>query len=394
MLGTEAKLRNRQRDLRQFLDRFCPRLDKPRRRFFRQGLWGILQSSSLVVARWLRFVRGDDRCQDRFWRHKRLLNQLKSDAWDHHEVSDEYQRAWAKHIDADTPVIIDLSDLPRRRARKLKYLALVRDGSDEDHRLVTGYWCVEIYAYLCKGRIAPLLLEPYSIEDPQVLGENAMILRCVDRVMKATHGRGVLVMDAGADRDNLLVPWIDDQRRFVVRLRGDRHLVVDNGVHVEAALLAETLLAQRHDHSRIAACRVRLPERPDRPLYLVSKQIPGKDKPLILLSSLNADNDEQSRRVLRYYRWRWKCEESVRFLKSELRLERIALRTYEAFGRLLLLATLAMALLTWMQLAMPTLRRWLCRKSPGKRQIKFAYYRMLNWLQEQILPLPLNARPP
>jgi len=396
MLGTEARLRNRRRDLRQFLDRFCPSsLDKPRRKFVRQALWGIIQSGSLVVARWLRFIC-DDRCRNRFWRHKRLLNQLsRSNAWDHREVSDEYIRAWATHIEADTPLIIDLSDLPRPRARKLKYLALVRDGSDPDHRLVNGYWCVEVYAYFGKGRIAPLLLEPYSIEDPQILGENAMILNCVDRVMAATEGCGVLVMDIGADRDHLLIPWIDAQRRFVVRLRGDRHVVLDNGVHVEAALLADTLLAQRQGQGRIASCRVRLPERPDCPLQLVCKQIPGKDKPLIVLAhGLNADDDEQSRRVLRYYRWRWKCEESARFLKTSLGLEHIALRTYEAFGRLLLLATLAMALLTWMQLAMPSLNRWLCGKSPGRRKIKFAYYRMLNWLQEQIGPAPPKLQPP
>jgi len=42
-------------------------------------------------------------------------------------------------MDPDTPLIIDLSDLPRPRARRLKYLGLVRDGS-QDGRLVSGYW--------------------------------------------------------------------------------------------------------------------------------------------------------------------------------------------------------------------------------------------------------------
>jgi hypothetical protein len=120
----------------------------------------------------------------------------------------------------------------------------------------------------------------------------------------------------------------------------------------------------------------------------------GHDRPLIVLSGLCAEGDEQAGRVLRYYRWRWKCEESARFLKSRLGLEHIALRTYEAFGRLLLPAALAMGLLTWMQLAMPSLRDWLCGKGPGRREIKFAYYRLLDWLREQIQPAPRAKAPP
>ena len=389
MLGKDAKLRNRQRDLRQFLNRFCPDLDKTRRRFFFQALVGILMSQSLVVSRWLRWIR--DRCQNRFWRHKRLLNQLHSDDWDSQKVLAEYQRQWGTKVQADTPLILDLCDLAKPRARKLKYLALVRDGSED--RLVYGYWCVEVYAYWGTGRITPLLLHPYSIEDPDTISENAMILRCSDQVLAATEGRGVLVMDAGADRDNLLIPWIDDARRFVVRLRGDRHLVLENGSHIEAKLLAETLLAKAAG-CRTAWCKVFLPERPNRPLYLVCKTLRGRDKPLILLTSLCVESRTGAKHVLQYYRWRWKCEEAARFLKSQLGMERFAVRTYEAFPRLMLLVSLAMGFLTWEQLSIPTLAKWLCRKSPGRHEIKFSLYRLLQWFQEQILPPPPISRPP
>lgn len=265
MLSRDARRRNRLRDLRQFLQSFCPALDKTRSKFFRQSLLGIVMSKSLIVARWLKWI--PDRCKRPFYRQKRLLNQLKSRHWDHHQHIEQYQQLWAKRVEPDTPLIVDLSDLARPRARKLKYLALVRDGSDPAHRLVNGYWCIEIYAYWGKGRITPLCLHPYSIEDPAVSSENAEILKCVQQVFDATQGRGVLVMDAGADRESLLVPWIDDRRHFVVRLRGDRHLRLDNGVQVEALHLAEKLLAQSCEPR--CACRVYLPQRPHDPLYLV-----------------------------------------------------------------------------------------------------------------------------
>jgi len=391
MLGTDALRRNRRRDLLKFLSLFCPKLDKPRQKFLHQSLWGIVMSHSLVVSRWLPWLRGQDRCKHDFYRHKRLLNQLNNRRWDHNRVLCHFQQRWAEHVDYDTPLIVDLSDLGKPRARKLKYLALVRDGSD-DGRLHYGYWCLEVYAYLGHSRVVPLLLHPYSSADPAVLGENQQILEGVDQVMQSTGGKGILMMDIGADRDNLLLPWIERGYPWLVRLRGDRHLLLEDGTHIEAKLLAETLL-QRSGKTRVWR-KVYLPERPDRPLYLVAKLVPGHDKPLMLLTTLTAEDPATAARVLRMYRKRWKCEEAARFLKSDLGLERFAVRTYESFPRLMLLACLAMALLTWLQLHYATLRRRLCEQRPGRHAIKFIYYRLLNWLGRMLLPIPSDVIPP
>jgi len=392
MLGKDALCRNRRRDLRRFLQCFCPELDKTRQKFFRQSLWAILLSGSLVVTRWLRWI--PDRCRRPFSRLKRLLRQLASRDWDYLAVQRRYQQAWARHMDPDTPLIIDLSDLPRPRARRLKYLGLVRDGS-QDGRLVSGYWCLEIYACWGKGRITPLLLHPYGMDDPTVRSENAQILRQVDRVMRATDGKGVLVMDIGADRDSLLIPWIDAHRRFVIRLRGDRRLLLDNGVQLPARHLAERLLQQAAAQGRRTAwTRVYLPERVGEPLYLVCRVLPGRDHPLMLLTSLTVENLEAANKTLWYYRRRWGCEESARFLKSRLGLERFALRTYEAFAPLLFLATVAMGLLTWLQMRFASLARWLARSRPGRRAVKFLYYRLLEWWESQILQALSNRIPP
>ena len=262
----------------------------------------------------------------------------------------------------------------------MRYLALVRDGSED--KLVYGYWCLEVYASWGKGAIAPLLLAPYSIEDPATVSENARILRGVEQVMTATEGRGVLVMDAGADRDALLIPWLDAGRRFVVRCKGDRHLLLGDGTRIEATLLAERLLHQ--SGMDVAWREVFLPERPKHPMWLVCRTIPGQDKPLMLLGTLRAENWITARTVLGYYRRRWRCEEDARFAKTALGMERFCLRTYEAFGRLMLLLALAMSFLCWMALRQPTLTRWLMGRHPGLHQIKFPYYRLLEWLNRQI----------
>ena len=51
--------------------------------------------------------------------------------------------------------------LNRKQYKKMKYLAHVRDGSE--HKLVPGYWCVEVYAHLKKKRILPLAMDIFNI---------------------------------------------------------------------------------------------------------------------------------------------------------------------------------------------------------------------------------------
>jgi hypothetical protein len=390
MLGKDALCRNRKRDLRQFIARFCPKLDKTRVKFFRHSLWGILCSGSLTVSKWPRFIK--DGCKCPFYTQKRLLNQFKSNDWNHQRVHKDYLQQCARSIQTDTTLIIDLSDLPRPRARKLPYVKLVRDGSDEG-RLHYGYWCIEIYAYWGKRRITPLLLDPFSIDAPDVYSENARILVAVDQVMAATAGRGVLVMDRAADRRRLLLPFLDDQRQFVIRLTGKRTLLLPNGSLLPTHILADQLLCAANDHKR-AWCKVYLPERPNCPLHLVCKTLPGSERPLILLTSLTVLDLTSAKNVLTYYRRRWRCEEAARFLKSDLGIEHFALRLYDSFAPLFFLATLAMSFLTWLALNFPTLSQSLCAASPGKHQIKFPYYRLLDWLQNQFHHSPLEAKPP
>jgi hypothetical protein len=384
MLAPEAKRRKVRSELKEFLGRFAGGADKTRGKFFPQAVAGILLAGSLMVRRWCRWVTGD-RCRHPFYRQKRLLNQLHSRDWDHAPLLSAYRHWAASMVQPDTALVIDLTDIAKARARKLPYLARVRDGSDQDHRLVNGYWCVEVYARLPGRKMLPLVLHPYSIEDPQVLSENQQVLAAVERVMAATGGRGVLVMDIGGDREELLLPWVDDERLFVVRQRGDRLVLLGNGPANRSAMsvadVAERLL-HRAAPGRLAWTCVYLPQRPQVPLALVVHQSPGYERPMMLLSSLAVPSQVQAQNVRTFYRQRHGCEEAVQFLKQQVGLEGFAIRRYESFDRLFMLAMWAMAFLTWLLLERPRLLATATGKCPGSRQAKFVYYRALRFIQE------------
>ena len=162
MLNNDFILKRTRCLLKEFIEPIVQKADKPRKKFIRQAVGAILLAGSLVVTEFARWIHDD--CSDRFHTVKRLLNHLVSSRGDLAGVVEGYRTSVAGHIQHDTPIIIDLTDLAKPRARKMKYLAYVRDGSE--HKQVPGYWCVEVYAHLKGKRVLPLALDAYSVDDP------------------------------------------------------------------------------------------------------------------------------------------------------------------------------------------------------------------------------------
>jgi hypothetical protein len=381
--------------LDEFLSPMHRSVDKPRKRFLKQAVRGILLSGTLVVMELGRWIK--DGCSDRFYQDKRLLNHLVSPRGDLTPAVTVYRQSMAREIPPDTPLLIDLTDLAKPRARKMKYLALVRDGSEG--KLVKGYWCVEVYACLKRKRVLPLALEVYSVEDPAVGSQNLQIQRVVQAVHRDLQGRGIWVADRGFDGLETYETWFSLPGPFVIRQRGDRAIVTSQGVRLILQDYVEWL--HQHHRQRVGSCQVvfapvTLPGRPES-LYLIASWRPGQETPLMLLTTLVVTNLDQARQVLRHYRQRWVCEEAVQFLKMRVGFERFRVRRYEAIKRLAILAMFAMGFLTWILLRSRDLtKRLFARTSRFRRQAKFAYYRLLDGLQEvaRLNPNALIEPPP
>ena len=384
---------------RKLLDEFLApmqnQLDKPRKRFLRQAVQGVLFAGTLVVMELCRWIRDD--CSDRFYQDKRLLNHLTSPRADLHEAVAAYRRNVGRDIQPDTLLILDLTDLAKPRARKMKYLSLVRDGSEGT--LVKGYWCIGVYAHLPHKRVLPLALDVYSIDDPAVGSQNLQIERVVTAVHHDLQGRGIWVADRGFDGLEQYEMWFSLHAHFVVRQRGDRAIVTAQGTRRILAEYVEWL--HQHDSVQVGSRqivfrRVYLPEHPA-PLYLVACWRPGDEEPLIVLTTLVVETLEQARQVLGYYRKRWACEEAVQFLKMRVGFECFRVRRYEALQRLAILAMFAMGFLTWILLRSRDLtHRLFSWTSRFRRNCRFVYYRLLDGLQEfvRLNPNALINPPP
>jgi len=111
---------------------------------------------------------------------------------------------------------------------------------------------------------------------------------------------------------------------------------------------------------------------------------------LILLTTLVIHSHQQAQRILGYYQQRWCCEQANQFLKSRVGLERFRIRRYQAIQRLVILAMFAMAFLTWVLLRSRLVTQNLyLYTSRFRKQTRFAYYRLLDGLQNLV-----NFHPP
>ena len=126
-------------------------------------------------------------------------------------------------------------------ARKLEELGRVHDGSDPAKRIVPGYMLFEAYVRVGKWQLFPLLLDPLKTYAGAPTSENAEISAHVLRVHEATGGKGTWLLDRGFDRDELMLLWLKKQVAFVIRQRGDRHVLLADGRKLAITALADEL---------------------------------------------------------------------------------------------------------------------------------------------------------
>ena len=98
--------------LHEFMTPITAEADKPRRKFLRQAIGAILLSGSLIVTEFARWIHDD--CSDIFCR----LNHLVSARGNLIAVVQAYPQAMAKHIQPDTPIVIDLKTWQNQKPKR------------------------------------------------------------------------------------------------------------------------------------------------------------------------------------------------------------------------------------------------------------------------------------
>lgn len=333
------------RNLRARIGRFSGDLSKglckPAQRFVGEMLYGIQASQSVMLTEIGRTFEEPVALRKTQWRLSRNLQRPELEM----TVGDNLLRMASDRVSKDTLLIIDPSDISKNYARKMEFLATVRDGSTGE--LGPGYWTLHVIgAELDSSSIVPLYQRLWSVEAPGHVSENAEILSAIDSVMGHVGRRGLWVMDRGGDRINLFAPMLDRDARFMFRLVGNRHLIF-NGKAKLAEDVAQGCRCKYIKHVsriikgketplelRFGFRRVHLPARPEQ-LYLLVIHGIGSEPLMVLTTEKLRSSFKCLWRMVRIYLKRWAIEDTIRYVKTCYDLENVRVLNYKGLQNLM-----------------------------------------------------------
>lgn len=333
------------RKLRSRMGRFSGELSKglcvAAQRFVSEMVYGIQAAESVVLTEIGRALNEPIPLRKTQWRLSRNLQRPELED----VVQQNVLRMAAPRIRKDTLLIVDPSEIAKKYAQSMEYLATVRDGSAHD--FAKGYWTVHVVGAEVGGEtMVPLYQRLWSAEAPDFESENEEILRAVDAVQAHAGTNGIWVDDRGGDRINLFAPLLDRRGRFLIRLRGDRHLVHQGQVLTARSVAAACPCPHQEFVSRIEGHRERgyelrfgfrrvtLPGR-EEDLYLLVIRGFGEEPLMLLTTERLTPGHKRLWWFVRAYMKRWSIEETIRYIKQCYDLENVRVLNYKGLQNLL-----------------------------------------------------------
>lgn len=326
-----------------FLGKVFPHFSKPKTKFLYDMLYGIQASGDTQLSSVMRSIT--DVSDMRHAVEKRLSRNLAAEGLAD-DVGSAVLEAGAKSVREDSLILVDPTEICKEYGFHMEYVSMVRDASRSSKEgrdvLVHGYHgCMAVACRPGARKTVPLALKLWSSRAPGHKSENDEVIGIVDAIMGATNGRGTIVYDRGGDRPAFYEHFIDDNRRFVIRMSG-RTLLSWGSLHDTEWLASQCQMSFRHhvefdSHGKdcrvpisFGALPVRLPTRPEKTLHMVVVRGFGQ-KPMMLLTSLPVPHTfEGVWRIVESYLTRWRIEETIRFVKQSYRFENLRVLSYRA----------------------------------------------------------------
>jgi len=336
--------------IKRFSKRLTQDMTKTQRRFIAEMLYGIQASKDVKISN---ISRSLNEIIPLIKTENRLCRNLSSTDFSRY-LNEKLGEQASQVLTDDVVLAADLGDICKPFAKKMENLALIYDGSEKKVR--KGYsLCQIVAAHPDSDHIVPVYGDLFSTTAEGFLSQNITFREAIFSAWETSHRRGIVAIDRGGDRREILVPLLDRGVRFVVRMRGDRKVLFKDKEPTAMSKLAETCLLNTYRtvivsrnekfksyNLRVGFVPVRLRERPDQGVSLVVIEGFGK-RPLLLLTNVSTSaKDSFESWILDIYLTRWKCEETYRFLKQSYQLEDVRVRGYSALKNIYALVNLVM----------------------------------------------------
>jgi len=315
---------------------------------------------------------------------------------------DELPQAWLKFA-APTArrlkfVTVDGSDMTKPYGGTFEYLDKVRDGSAPGKPIKPGYWLINIEAADGQGHHVPLVLTPFSTQDPdyQDKGDKAWSLTFQEemrKVVPVTAEDATWLFDRGFDDNEHFRFMREIGRKHVVRMKRNRNVQVGDETSPSVqniATFAEGLKkshaasiryvdkkthAQKTCRLSFAFVPVRLPDVEGSFWLIVVTGTQGED--WLLLSDQRPRSAKEAEAIIQAYIERWGNEEVTRLWKQCVDAEDVRVRKLCAIRRLLFLSMVAVGIQALLLLRRPkSAQKLIARVKVFIQSVRFLYYRL------------------
>ena len=398
MIEEKIMTQNLQDKFSGFINKFSRSVSTPEKKFLKASCFGILSSQSCIVRRTAQSLHekiSSKKTQERLIYHldKEKLN---------NNISDTLLQQQCRKLKRNSLILVDLSDIIKKYAKKMEGLSKVRDGNDGKWK--TGYDALDIVGVNRQDEnisILPIHSQLHSTAVEIDTMKNKLFDRIVDIIVHSNN-RGTFVFDRGFDDKKVIKELHQHDASYIIRMKKNRDVYLQGkklnvssasqniklryrfkaqkGVTISAGISSISIPVNPHTlknpilvEAELVVARIR------------SKRKNGKYRSGMFYLLCRLPGNEISERemvkfVLDSYRLRWKIEEVHRQVKTDFGWENIQLLT---FRRLQFMNTLLWVALSFLY----GLDRWkyrlvkvftnfmLERKNKLSELNKFVYYK-------------------
>jgi len=287
-------------------------------------------------------------------------------------------------------ISVDEGDLVHDYGKSFELISKVRDGSSKKKRINNGYFLNHAVCYsLSSKRVLPLYLDIYSSISPDFKSANNETIKLLATIEKKFKDKGIFVMDRGYDAGVILEYLYEKDLSFIIRSVGNRH-VTYRGNNVLVSKLCKSVINKRYKkHSfsyGYAKCYYK-----GHPITVISAKGAEKDNYVYLLCEGHIKKSKEAFFRVKSYFKRWKIEESFRFMKQQLGIERCLVRKFKSIKTMLGIVSFCWNLLSRIEsdrLLAGELERMSRREkynTKNKTVCKFMHYRISDGIRNMLL---------
>lgn len=335
------------REMLNFSKKIAKGVKNPTTKFVMDMQYGLAKGGSCLISN---IARNLDETIKLNYTIDRLCDNLSNLCMEEKKIIwNNYLDEVKENIDKENAVVLfDDSDINKEYSKKLEDLDKVIDASSKDKRIVNGYHVCEA-TVLTKNEKQPMSIysKIYSCKSEGFKSKNAYTLESIEEAEKVIGENFTGIFDRGYDDKKLFKYMSDKKHKFVVRLedkrtllfKGKKRSVEEVAKTRKGKIIYKAIFNEEEYELTVSYTKAVLPYNKKEYTLVIVYGL-NEEKPMKLLTNIEAKEKEDIIKIVRLYLSRWRIEEHFRGKKQEYDFENMRVRTLESMNNLNMMLTI------------------------------------------------------